>query len=575
MLGGRETNLVSYGATFVEFRDASGMKYNLRQDIPGMEAEVEMFAPPTMLAGAPPSARLWSYDEGDGYWKEAGSAGFQTATGSFRGKVKHLSSINTDLEKDDAACLKALIYPPIPTGVKLRVTDPTGTVFTQAFEFVLDAGINAVYRLPATTNVRLELFKADGSAYPGLLLEEELGVPLPGNIVNTGPAIPAGQSLWPPEPYETCKLVILREANEPTANAFLAFKGIGTEAQALAYYNAVDPDESGDGVGERTTLGDWWSKNGFVFDSNGVPTNAVRTSYLNFNDLGSGRDMYFLQRPDGTVAAYVTNYGKFNQDDDNADLAANRDTPGATVCMEYGPVFGQGSTRIVKFFVYAGGDFAFNAPRVPSANLDGFGEKFVPNLCLNCHGGNYNPSNPTSPTFADVNMGAAFRELDIATYKFPGGRIVANNAEKTAFRSQNLIVKGAAAADTITTQPIKDLIAAWYPGASSEQDNTFTPSGWMGTPQQDLYHDVVKQSCRTCHIALDADTSNNGIGWISYGQLEKRQPVLDYYVLCDGRFMPHAVITYRNFWLSASPHRPAVLRNFTKSPGWPQIGPCP
>jgi hypothetical protein len=571
MLGGRETNLVSYGATFVEFRDASGTKYNLRQDMPGMEAEVEMYAPPTMLAGAPSGARLWSYDEGDGYWKESGSAGFQAATGSFRGTVKHLSYINTDLEKDDAACLKALIYPPIPTGVKLRVTDPTGTIFAQAFEFVLDAGINAVYRLPATTNVRLELFKADGSAYPGLLLEEKPGEPLPGNIVNTGPAIPAGQSLWPPEPYETCKLVILREANEPTANAFLAFKGAGDLAKADGYYGAVDPNK------ERLTLGAWWTKNGFTFDASGVPTNAVRTSYLNFNDLGSGRDMYFLQRANGTVAAYVTNYGLFNQDHGNADLAANRTDPGATVAMEYGPVEGQGPTRIVKFFVYAGGDFDLNAPRQPSANLDGFGEKFVPNLCLNCHGGDYNPVNPTAPTFAEVNMRAAFRELDIATYKFPDGRVAANDAEKAAFRSQNLIVKGAAAADTITIQPIKDLIAGWYPSASIEQDNTFTPSGWIGTPQQDLYHDVVKQSCRTCHVALDANPSNDGIGWISYGQLEnpQRQQNLDYLVLCDGRFMPHAVITYRNFWLSASPHRPAVLRNFTKSPGWPQIGSCP
>jgi hypothetical protein len=567
MLGGTETNLISYGATFVEFRDAAGAKYNLA---PGMDAKVEMFTPPSMLAGAPATVKFWSYDEADGYWKESGGANLSAGSGSFDGKVKHFSTINTDLEKNAAACLKVLIYPPIPTGVKLRVTDPTGTVFTQAFEFVLDAGINAVYRLPANTNVRLELFNADNSPYAGaLLLEEVPGVPLTGNIVNTGPPIPAGQSLWPPEPYETCKLVILREANAPTANSFLVFKGKGDLAQANGYYSAVDPN------GERTTLGAWWTKNGFVFDVNGIPTNAVRTSYLNFNDLGSGRDMYFLQRGDGTVAAYVTNYGQFNQDHGNADLAANRtNPPGATVCMEYGPVEGQGATRIVKFFVYNGGNGADTAPRAQQADLDGFEPKFVPNLCLNCHGGNYNPANPAAPTFAEINAGASFRELDIATYKFPGGRLVANNAEKTAFKSQNLIVKGAAPGDTIAIQPIKDLIAGWYPGASIEQDNTFTPTGWVGAPQQDLYRDVVKQSCRTCHVAQDADTSNNGIGWITYGQLQSRRGFLDSFVLCDSRVMPHAVITYRNFWLSASPHRPAVLRTFSNGAGWPAIGPC-
>lgn len=573
--GGRETNLISYGATFVEFRDGAGVKYNLAT---GMEAKVEMFTPPGMLAGAPGSAKFWSYHEADGFWKESGGANFSAGGGSFDGRVKHFSTINVDVEQDNDACLKVLIYPPIPTGVKLRVTS---AAFAQSYEGVLDAGINAVFRLPAITNVQLQLLNADSSTYAGaVLLEEVPGVPLPGNEVNTGPPIPAGQSSFPPEPYEPCKLVILREANAPTAGSFLDRKGQGDLAQAEAYYALVDPDENNDGFGERENLGAWWAKNGFVFDADGIPTNAVRTSYLNNNDLGSGRDMYFLQRADGTVAAYVTNYGLFNQELNNADLAVNRTTPGATVCMEYGPVAGQGPTRIVKFFVYAGADFAANAPRAPAADLDGFGPKFVPNLCLNCHGGNYNPDNAASPTFAEVNMGATFRELDIETYKFPEGRLLANNAEKTAFRQQNLIVKGLAPTDTITNQPIKELIAGWYPGASIEQDNTFTPTDWAGAPRQGLYHDVVKQSCRTCHIALDADTGEFGLGWITYDQLRFRRNLNEFanlgrYVLCGSRIMPHAVITYRNFWLSTSPHRPAVLRTFSNGTGWPAIGPCP
>lgn len=563
MAGGRETNLISLGATFVEFRDAAGVKYNLA---PGRDAKIEQFPPFSMVPTAPATAKLWSYDEADGFWKESGISNRSATTGFFEGTVKHFSTINTDIEKDDDSCLKILIYPPIPTGVKLRVTS---AAFGQAYEGVLDAGINAVFRLPNNTDVQLTLKNADNSPYGGaVLLEEVPGVPLPSNTVNTGPPLPPGQSSFPPEPYEPCKLVILREANEPTANSFLVFKGKGTQAQADGYYAAVDPNN------ERTTLGAWWTKNGFTFDASNNPTNGVRTSYLNFNDLGSGRDMHFLQRPDGTVAAYVTNYGLFNQDHGNADLAANRTNPGATVCMEYGPVEGQGATRIVKFFVYAGGDFSFSAPRVGAADLDGFEPKFVPNLCLNCHGGNYNPTNAAAPSFAEINMGASFRELDIATYKFPEGRLVANNAEKTAFRTQNLIVKGLNASDTIAIQPIKDVIGGWYPGASIEQDNSFTPSGWAGAPRQGLYNDVVKSSCRTCHVALDADPSNFGIAWNSYAQLELRHSFLDSFILCDSRVMPHAVITYRNFWLSASPHRPAVLRDFQNGGGWPQIGPC-
>jgi len=171
-------------------------------------------------------------------------------------------------------------------------------------------------------------------------------------------------------------------------------------------------------------------------------------------------------------------------------------------------------------------------------------------------------------------MGASFRELDIATYKFPEGRLTANNTEKAAFKNQNLIVKGLNPGDTIATQPIKDLIAGWYPGASIEQNNSFTPSGWTGAPKQGLYDNVVKTSCRTCHVALDANPSSSGIGWTSYDQLELRQSVIGSFVLCDMRIMPHAVITYRNFWLSASPHRPAILRDFQNGGGWPKIGAC-
>jgi hypothetical protein len=561
--GSRETNLISYGATFVEFRDSSGQKYNLA---PGAQAELEMFAPSGMAPGAPANIKLWSYAEADGFWKVSGSASFSSTNGSFKGKVSHFSTINADVEKDDDACLKVLIYPPISTGVKLRVTS---SAFSQSFEFVLDAAINGVFRLPSQTDVQLQLFEADGSGYAGnVLLEEVPGEPLPGNVVNTGPAIPSGQGSFPPEPYETCKLVIMREANEPTANAFLAYKGQGDADKANGYYAAVDPNN------ERETLGEWWDKNGFTFDANGQPTNGVRTSYLNFNDLGSGRDMHFLKRADGTVAAYVTNYGQFNQDHGNADLAANRISPGATVAMEYGPVEGQGTTRVVKFFVFAGGDFARNAPRAPAADLDGFGAKFVPNLCLNCHGGDYSPQNKAAPTFAEINMGASFRELDIATYKFPGGRLDADSAEKTAFRQQNLVVKGAAAGDTITIQPIKELIDGWYPGSSIDQDNSYTPGGWSGAPQQDLYHDVIKNSCRTCHVALDPEPDELGLGWTSYDQLKFRYERLQGIVLCESRVMPHAVTTYRNFWLSAGPHRPAVLRNFADGGDWPAFGAC-
>ena len=563
--GTKESNLISYGAAFVEFLDAAGTKFNLK---PGATAGVDMATSVSLLPGAPPNTPLWSYDESDGYWKISGTATRNAGAGLFSGKVTHFSTINTDLSKTDAACLKVLIYPPLSTGSKLRVTDPTGTVFGQSFDLVLDAAINAVYRLPANTNVKLELFDPQGNAITSLLVEEVPGTPLANNIINTGPAIPAGGNLWPDPPYDDCKLAVLRLDVQATPSIFLTFKEVGTQAQAAGYYATVDPNNL------RTTLGAWWSTNGFTLGADGFPNNAVRTSYLNNNDLGSGRDMYFLQHPDGTMAAYVTNYGLFDQNPDNAQLAADRTSPNATVAMEYSPVEGQGTTRIVKFFVFAGNGNGAAAARQPGAELDGFGLKFVPNLCLNCHGGTFYPANPAAPTFAEVNMQAAFRELDIATYKFPGGRLTANAAEKDAFKQQNLIVKGLNTGDALTRQAIKDLITGWYAGGTSDQDNTYTPSGWVGSPQQGLYHDVVANSCRTCHIAFVSSENAGGLNWNRYDQLRGRHDFLKSFVLCEDRYMPHAVITYRNFWLSGSPHRPGALRNFSDGSNWTQLGVC-
>lgn len=559
---GSETNLISYGAGFVELQDSAGNAYNLA---PGATAEVETFAPPGLLAGAPAELPLWSYDEDDGYWKVSGSAALDPAKGSFVGRVEHFSAFNTDLALDEAACLKVLLYPPLPTGVRLRMTDPTGTNFAQTFDFVLDRPLRGIYRVPANIEVKLQLFDADGIEYGNLVLEDEDGTVLAGGLVDTGDPIPPGETLWPDEPYETCKLVILRLDIEAEPSVFLTFKGTGTEAQALAYYNAVDPDHL------RDTLGEWWSTNGFTLGADGWPDNAVRTSYLNYNDLGSGRDMHFRDLGNGHVAAFVTNYGDFDQDHGDADDAASRTDPGATVCMEFAPVEGD-STPIVKFFVYAGNGNGENAVLQPGADLDGFGVKYVPNLCNTCHGGDYYPDDAENPVAAELDMGARFRELDTATYKFPEGRIVPDDGEKDRFKQQNLMIAGAGSG--IATDAILDLIAGWYPGTSTDQDNSFTPAGWSGAPESDVYHDLIKRSCRTCHYAFDNDASEFGLTWSTYDQLKRDQGVLSYYVLCEGRPMPHSVITYRNFWLSSAPHEPGVLRDFSDGGDWPQIGEC-
>jgi hypothetical protein len=603
--GGMDFGLISYGVAFVEFTDATGKKYNLS---PGQKAEVTIPVPASVLAKAPPQMPIWTYDEKDGYWKSLNTvAALDHATGSYKGQVPHLSTINMD-QTGPVSCVRVHSDVSIPTGLKLR---SSGIGFAVVKETVMDGRLNAVFRIPAGGQVKLEVLDINGNLLPNVVVEDgnttgAIGTPLPNNTVTAGPADP---NLWPPSPYTECKPVTLKLnalwSGYPSS-AFLAlFKGAGDAASANAYYQVVDPPVPGSSPpkGRRTTLADWWSVNGY--DSSGNAAGDVRTSYLNNNDLGSGRDMHFLAHADGTLSAYVTNYSHdgtgldlFDQNPAYADQALAQSPAGATVCMEYSPVEGDPSgIKIVKFFVFADKDGLPGVERQPAADLDGFGGKFVPNLCTNCHGGSY--YNPASPTLADVNMGSSFRELDLSTYKFPGFRTTPNTAEQAAFKQQNQMIRATPpfTSPTVTTsvarQPILDLIDGWYfpGGMGTTQDNTYTPGSvmdpkWQGAPQQGLYHDVVKVSCRTCHIAFDSTNDQFGLDWNRYDQFKRRRNngLLPNYAIGTSisgipgpfiRIMPHALVTYRNFWLDQSPnHRPTKLWEYNDSPGgWAQIGP--
>jgi hypothetical protein len=582
--GASDAGLISYGLVVVEFTDSAGKIYNLA---PGRTAEVTIPVPASMLAHAPPRMPIWTYDPRDGYWKSLGAvAALDRTVGSYRGQVPHFSTINMD-QTGSVSCLQVHSDVSIPTGLTLRVSDVPGqgVDFATVKEVALDGPLNAVFRIPANSKVKLEVLDANGNLLPDAIVEDgdtrgTLGTPLLNNEVTAGPADP---NLWPPFPYTNCKPVTLKLdalwAGYPSS-PFLTFKQSGADlTSAQAYYAGVDPPDTAAGFpnGRRTTLADWWSVNGF--DASGEASagpDYARTSYLNNNDLGSGRDMHFLRHADGTLAAYVTNYsrldatgnpGPFDQNPVFADDAAGKHLPGATVCMEYSPVEGDVSgTRIVKFFVY------LNNARQTAADLDGFGPKFVPNLCLICHGGTY--TFPATPV--DVNLNSNFRELDLSTYKFPGLRTTPNGTEQAAFKKQNQFIRSTLAA----RQPILDLIDGWYApgGTGAIQNDAYTPTNWKGNPQQGLYHNVVKVSCRTCHIAFDGNDDASGLDWNRYDQFKLNRDsiasiAVGAHLSTSGRSMPHSLVTYRNFWLDQNPaHRPKKLWEYIDLPDWPAIG---
>jgi hypothetical protein len=578
---GRETNLISFGAIFAEFTDASGRRYNLR---PGSVARMTLPVPEAMLATAPEKIVLWSYNERTGFWEDdGGEAVLDRGKGAYVGEVRHFSTINTDIAKQDATCLKLSLDPSVPLGeVKVRVSYESGpTPFVQVPELLLDQVDNALFRLPANDTVKIQVFDAAGNVPIGDAIVLDNGItPAPGGVVNLGgPTLP----LFPGPPFANCHPVVIALQVPAwggfSSSPFLTYPG-GSEPLALGYYAAVDPGTSFNAGtqtwsgGTRDTLGDWWSQAGF--GPNGEDNGGKRAAYLNHNDLGFGRDMH-IRTSGSDVFAYVTNYGAPDQNPANADaaLAANQATAGATVCMEYTTQPGV-TGRIVKFFVYNGG--TGTAKLINSANLDGFGEKFVPNLCQNCHGGEfYNPAVPASPSGFEVSLragplavtGASFREFDAAAFRYPGGAVTPDATTEQALFDLNQLVK--------LSQPqpaIIDLIDGWYLGGTPTQDSNFTPAAWQASVDKiDLYRKVVGTSCRTCHIGFGSDPQNQGLNWVSYTQFQQQRTSVEFAVCGSYKYMPHALITYRNFWLSTGPHRPDTLRNFTAS-DWVAFGNC-
>jgi hypothetical protein len=324
------------------------------------------------------------------------------------------------------------------------------------------------------------------------------------------------------------------------------------------YYKNVDPQSL------RTTLGAWWKVAGFNKDdgSGGV----AKAAYLNWNDLGFGRDMHFNQ-VEKNIYAWVTNYGCPNNDPNNANLAANPVPANAkaTVCMEYAPVEGT-TTAIVKFFVYAGGQAG--GTRQGKADLDEWGLKPVPNLCQTCHGG----TSPYTGGTATVNLGSSFIPFDLALLRFPGPSVTPPPGDLKEYYKMNRII----ADGTKPKAAIVSLVNGWYtPLKNPPSQNFYLPSGWQsrGVPASAarLYGNVIHPGCRTCHYSFSA-----GISWDSYQGTLNDKPTIQSYVCGPGPVMPHAAITYINFWTNTYkfPISPPNFLGAYSDSNWPAFGGC-
>lgn len=382
-----------------------------------------------------------------------------------------------------------------------------------------------------------------------------------------------------------------------------------TATSAQAYYGTIDPDHT------RTTLSAWFAANGFNPQAAdfGADAHAV---YLNNFDLGFGRDMYTkrgvcdggVEEPGKCdVASVVFNYSSL-------DGAAKRISPIVAVAMEYARAAGDTSgTRFTKFYTFAP-DLRGEFVRVGSVDLDGRGEKYMPQVCIVCHAGRPGPT--VNGLYAENgNLDAGWLSWDLDAFKYSdtdqsfSGKPedaelrsrYTRDAQQEQFRKLNYYTWLTLHKDGDATlerfRGARELIEGWYGGAdklaaSGTTWAKYLPKSWdpgktTGLPDDadEMYHNVFAQNCRACHVLHVPGNVDGQKSMLSYLEfIDSITTTLIGSSQLPNGLMPFARMTMDRFWLpggdpasneSASDtlngHLESLGENAFVTPGTPEI----
>jgi hypothetical protein len=370
-----------------------------------------------------------------------------------------------------------------------------------------------------------------------------------------------------------------------TPDSFLTFVNqsldINTEAYAAAYYAAVDP------MDERTTLADWKTKNEFDAGED------VHVIFRDTKDLGYGRDMYAKSLSNGSVAFYVNNYvvqiepgdastyGPLNLD---AAIEGDREYHIGTNAIEFSPdpndPLGQ---KILKFFTFSPADANGVQRRLTAANLDGRGVKYMPMMCVVCHGGTLYPLRPDGSFDPIALKSPQLNMLPQHTFQFSpvsgytetdqkDGIAAINQMVLNAYRESGMRANSASDQANWDSSFAEELVETTYgvnpgddidfPGTEFQADSV--PSGWQQTAGRPggievLYKQVIEPHCIGCHslrgtqvaknrdMTLDPDQHPNSVNFSSYEEFIGYNDLIIDYVYQRGA-MPRSLINYSQFW---------------------------
>ena len=361
---------------------------------------------------------------------------------------------------------------------------------------------------------------------------------------------------------------------------------------AQAYYDAIDP------LDERATLDGFKTTNGFGATVNGM--SEVNVIFRDAKDLGYGLKMTvrftnstFTGWPGThTVAVFVENYqvvpfAGVNYSNLNLEAAvtANRNYHIGTNAIEY--TTAPDGRKFAKFYTYSSDTGA----RLDTVNLDGRGQKAMPSVCINCHGGRADPlltfdaqvgAGPATTRFPNAGyVKARMQPIDVGSVEFWSTAPYRRIDQEEALRQINYALfcthslpTGAVPAGLDTCRPVPpqgndyqgaaaELMKDWYAPAASGLNtantpfaDSYVPAGWSADAAQiSLYTNVVKPYCRVCHQLRGTENSpQDDIDFTSYAKFSSYADRIEHHVFGRGN-MPLGLLIYNQFWSSDAPEQ--------------------
>jgi hypothetical protein len=366
----------------------------------------------------------------------------------------------------------------------------------------------------------------------------------------------------------------------PRADQFLAGKGLDSRIGACQYYQATGAVASCDAAGNLSgaiSFDDWKRA---VRTAPYVAASATEyaATYINKVDLNLTRDHHSITYGPNQTAAYVCNHlgptvldpnqSMDSPNDPSIDTVIANTVNGknlvACVAMDVGP--GANGKPLTRFLI-----FGPSGQLLPSVNLDGRREKFVPGTCVVCHGGDHYAGNYPEDGSGTADVGGHFLPYDAGNFEFSSSAPFREADEEQAIYHLNQNVLNAN--PTVAEQ---ELIAGWYAGGQV-LDKSYLPMSWQGQAAAAIsfYQNVHARGCRTCHVALvegynfdhyknitpngqfyRADNPNTALGH-SVCDLGSKQ-------ILRAHSMPNSRVTFDRFWQSVGTpvDQPAILVQF-------------